>query len=86
MLATLKEAPADAETKSHQLMVRAGMIRKIAAGLYNFLPTGLRVFRKVENIIREEMNRASAIEVMMPFVTPADLWHKSGRWEIYGKE
>ena len=86
LLATLKEAPADAETKSHQLMVRAGMIRKIAAGLYNFLPTGLRVFRKVENIIREEMNRASAIEVMMPFVTPADLWHKSGRWEIYGKE
>ncbi len=86
LIATLKEAPSDAETTSHQLMVRAGMIRKIAAGVYNFLPTGLRVFRKVENIIREEMNKAGAIEVMMPFVTPADLWDKSGRWDIYGKE
>ena len=86
LIATLKEAPSDAETTSHQLMVRAGMIRKIAAGIYNFLPTGLRVFRKVENIIRDEMNRAGAIEVMMPFVTPADLWQKSGRWDIYGKE
>jgi len=86
LIATLKEAPSDAETKSHQLMVRAGMIRKIAAGVYNFLPTGLRVFRKVENIIRDEMNNAGAIEVMMPFVTPADLWEKSGRWDIYGKE
>ncbi len=86
LIATLKEAPSDAETKSHQLMVRAGMIRKIAAGVYNFLPTGLRVFRKVENIIRDEMNKAGAIEVMMPFVTPADLWEKSGRWDIYGKE
>ena len=86
LIATLKEAPSDAETTSHQLMVRAGMIRKIAAGVYNFLPTGLRVFRKVENIIREEMDKAGAIEVMMPFVTPADLWNKSGRWEIYGKE
>jgi len=62
------------------------MIRKIAAGIYNFLPTGLRVFRKVENIIREEMNRAGAIEVIMPFVTPSDLWTKSGRWDVYGKE
>ena len=86
LIATLKEAPSDAETTSHQLMVRAGMIRKIAAGIYNFLPTGLRVFRKVENIIRDEMNKAGAIEVMMPFVTPADLWQKSGRWDIYGKE
>jgi prolyl-tRNA synthetase len=86
LIATLKEAPSDAETNSHQLMVRAGMIRKIAAGVYNFLPTGLRVFRKVENIIREEMNKAGAIEVMMPFVTPADLWQKSGRWDVYGKE
>ncbi len=67
-------------------MIRAGMIRKIAAGIYNFLPTGLRVFRKVENIIREEMNHAGAIEVIMPFVTPSDLWMKSGRWDVYGKE
>ena len=86
LLSTLKEAPADAETESHKLMIRAGMIRKVAAGIYNFLPTGLRVFRKVENIIREEMNRANAIEVMMPFVTPSDLWEKSGRWDVYGKE
>jgi len=86
LLATLKEAPSDAETQSHKLMIRAGMIRKIAAGIYNFLPTGLRVFRKVENIIREEMNHAGAIEVIMPFVTPSDLWMKSGRWDVYGKE
>ena len=86
LLGTLKEAPSDAETQSHKLMIRAGMIRKIAAGIYNFLPTGLRVFRKVENIIREEMNRAGAIEVIMPFVTPSDLWTKSGRWDVYGKE
>jgi len=86
LLATLKEAPSDAETQSHILMIRAGMIRKIAAGIYNFLPTGLRVFRKVENIIREEMNHAGAIEVIMPFVTPSDLWMKSGRWDVYGKE
>ncbi len=86
LLATLKEAPNDAETASHKLMIRAGMIRKVAAGIYNFLPIGLKVLRKVENIIREEMNSAGAIEVMMPFVTPADLWEKSGRWNIYGKE
>ena len=86
LLATLKEAPNDAETASHKLMIRAGMIRKVAAGIYNFLPIGLKVLRKVENIIREEMNSAGAIEVMMPYVTPADLWEKSGRWDIYGKE
>ena len=86
LVATLKEAPNDAETESHKLMIRAGMIRKIAAGIYNFMPLGLRVFRKVENIIRDEMNKSDAIEVMMPFVTPADLWIKSGRWDIYGKE
>ena len=73
LLATLKEAPNDAETISHKLMVRAGMIRKVASGIYNFLPIGLRVFRKVENIIRDEMNKAGAIEVMMPYVTPSDL-------------
>ena len=86
LLATLKEAPKDAETLSHKLMIRAGMIRKIAAGIYNFLPIGLKVFRKVENIIREEMNNSGAVEVMMPFVTPSDLWIKSGRWDLYGKE
>ena len=86
LLSTLKEAPADAETQSHKLMIRAGMIRKVAAGIYNFLPTGLKVFRKVENIVREEMNNANAIEIMMPFVTPSDLWIKSGRWDVYGKE
>jgi|TARA_E500000075_G_scaffold33105_1_gene29485 prolyl-tRNA synthetase len=86
LVATLKEAPNDAETQSHKLMIRAGMIRKVAAGIYNFMPLGLRVFRKVEKIIREEMNNSDAIEVMMPFVTPADLWIKSGRWDIYGKE
>ena len=76
LLDTLKEAPKDAETLSHKLMIRAGMIRKIAAGIYNFLPIGLKVFRKVENIIREEMNNSGAVEVMMPFVTPSDLWIK----------
>jgi len=83
---TLKETPADAEIISHQLMLRAGMIRKLAAGIYNYLPLGLRSIRKVENIVREEMNRAGAIEVLMPSVQPAELWQESGRWEQYGKE
>ncbi|MEH2922445.1 proline--tRNA ligase [Samsonia erythrinae] len=86
MLSTLKETPADAEVISHQLMLRAGMIRKLASGLYTWLPTGLRVLRKVENIVREEMNNAGAIEVSMPVVQPADLWVESGRWEQYGPE
>ncbi|WP_413737254.1 proline--tRNA ligase [Sodalis sp. RH21] len=86
LLSTLKETPADAEVISHQLMLRAGMIRKLASGLYTWLPTGLRVLRKVETIVREEMNNAGAIEVSMPVVQPADLWQESGRWEQYGPE
>ena len=83
---TVKETPSDAEVISHQLMLRAGMIRKLAAGIYNYLPLGLRSIRKVENIVREEMNRAGAIEILMPTVQPAELWQESGRWEQYGKE
>ncbi len=83
---TVKETPADAEVVSHKLMLRAGMIRKLAAGIYNYLPFGLRSIRKVENIVREEMNRAGAIEILMPAVLPAELWQESGRWEFYGKE
>ncbi len=85
-LSTLKEVPADAEIISHQLMLRAGMIRKLATGVYNWLPLGLRVLRKVEQIVREEMNRAGALELMMPAVQPAELWQESGRWEQYGPE
>jgi prolyl-tRNA synthetase len=85
-LSTLKETPADAEIVSHQLMLRAGMIRKQAAGVYSWLPLGLRVLRKVEAIIREEMNRAGALELLMPAVQPAELWQESGRWEQYGPE
>jgi len=83
---TLKETPSDAEVISHQLMLRAGMIRKLAAGIYNYLPLGLRSIRKFENIVREEMNRADAIEMLMPSVQPAELWQESGRWQFYGKE
>ncbi|PLK58369.1 proline--tRNA ligase [Candidatus Palibaumannia cicadellinicola] len=86
LLSTLKEIPVDTEVISHQLMLRAGMIRQLASGLYTWLPTGLRTLRKVENIVREEMNNTGAIEVSMPIVQPADLWHKSGRWEQYGLE
>jgi prolyl-tRNA synthetase len=86
LLNTLKETPADAEVASHQLMMRAGMIRKVAAGIYNYLPLGLRSIRKVERIVREEMDRAGAIELLMPMVVPAELWQESGRWEQYGKE
>jgi len=85
-LSTLKETPADAEIVSHQLMLRAGMIRKQAAGIYSWLPLGLRVLRKVEAIIREEMNNAGALELLMPAVQPAELWQESGRWEQYGPE
>ncbi|MDN7137649.1 proline--tRNA ligase [Pseudidiomarina sp. 1ASP75-14] len=86
LLGTLKETPADAEVISHQLMLRAGMIRKVAAGLYTWTPTGLRVLRKVEAVVREEMENAGALEVLMPMVQPADLWEESGRWEDYGPE
>jgi prolyl-tRNA synthetase len=86
LLSTLKETPASAEVISHQLMLRAGLVRNLASGLYTWLPTGLKVLRKVENIVREEMERANAIEVLMPMVQPADLWEESGRWEDYGAE
>ena len=83
---TLRDVPADAEVVSHQLMLRAGLIRRLSAGLYTWLPMGLRVLRKVEQIIREEMNREGAIELLMPTVQPAELWQESGRWEQYGPE
>ncbi|MBR9883553.1 MAG: proline--tRNA ligase [Oceanospirillales bacterium] len=86
LIATLKETPADAEVFSHQLMLRAGMIRKVAAGLYTWLPLGLRTLRKVERIVREEMDAAGAQEVLMPAIQPAELWQESGRWEQYGPE
>ncbi|MBY6063264.1 proline--tRNA ligase [Pseudidiomarina sediminum] len=86
LLGTLKETPADAEVISHQLMLRAGMIRKVASGLYTWTPSGLRVLRKVETVVREEMERAGSLEVLMPMVQPADLWEESGRWEDYGPE
>jgi prolyl-tRNA synthetase len=85
-ISTLKEAPTDAEIASHQLMTRAGMIKKLAGGVYNYMPMGLRVIRKIENIIREEMNSAGAIELLMPVIQPAELWMESGRWEQYGPE
>lgn len=85
-LNTLKEAPADAEIVSHQLMLRAGMIKRLAGGIYTYMPVGLRSIRKVENIVREEMNRAGALELLMPAVQPAELWQESGRWEKYGPE
>ena len=86
LISTLKETPADAVVISHQLLLRAGMIRKLASGLYTWLPMGLRVLRKVENIVREEMNAAGALEVLMPAIQPAELWQESGRWEQYGPE
>ncbi|OGP91222.1 MAG: proline--tRNA ligase [Deltaproteobacteria bacterium RBG_16_47_11] len=86
LLPTLKEIPSEAEVPSHQLMLRAGMIRKLASGIYSYLPYGLRSIQKLESIIREEMNRAGAIEVLLPFVQPAELWQESKRWEEYGKE
>src|SRR5258707_6155593 len=85
-LATLKEAPSDAELVSHKLMVRAGLIRRLAGGIYTWMPLGLRVVRKVEANVREEMNRAGAIELFMPTVQPAELWQESGRWQKYGPE
>ena len=85
-LSTQKEAPADAEIVSHRLMLRSGMIRRLAAGVYSYMPLGLRSIRRIETIIREEMNRAGAIELLMPFVQPAELWVESGRWEKYGPE
>ena len=86
LISTLKETPADAEVISHQLMLRAGMIRRLASGLYTWLPMGVRTLRKVERIVREEMTRAGAQEVLMPAVQPGELWQESGRWEQYGPE
>ena len=86
LMPTLREDPSEAEVLSHRLMLRAGMIRKLAAGIYSYLPLAQRVMRKTEQIIREEMDRAGALQVTLPFVQPAELWQKSGRWDIYGKE
>ncbi|HBM84814.1 MAG TPA: proline--tRNA ligase, partial [Halieaceae bacterium] len=86
LISTQKETPADAEVISHQLMLRAGLVRKLAAGLYTWLPLGLRVLRKVEQVVREEMDASGALEVSMPVVQPAELWQESGRWEQYGPE
>lgn len=86
LISTVKETPSDAEVISHQLMLRAGLIRKVASGLYNWLPLGLRTLRKVERIVREEMDNSGAMEVLMPAIQPAELWQESGRWELYGPE
>ena len=85
-ISTLKEVPAEAEVVSHRLMLRAGIIRRVAAGIYTWLPLGMRVLRKVERVLREEMDRAGAIEMVMPVVQPGELWQESGRWQAYGPE
>src|SRR5881409_346597 len=85
-ISTLKEAPSDAEIVSHQLMMRAGMIKRLGSGIYTYMPMGLRVIRKIEAIVREEMNRAGAVELLMPVVQPAELWQESGRFQKYGPE
>src|SRR3981189_2288072 len=85
-LSTLKEAPSEAELVSHRLMLRAGLIRRLGSGIYSLMPMGLRIVRKVEAIVREEMNRAGAIELLMPVVQPAELWQESGRFQKYGPE
>src|SRR5512139_4198783 len=84
LIPTLKENPAEAEAVSHKLLLRAGMIRKLASGIYNFLPLGLRVLRKVERIVREEMDRAGAQEILMPALLPAEYFKETGRWDVYG--
>jgi prolyl-tRNA synthetase len=85
-ISTLKEAPGEAELISHRLMLRAGLIRRLGSGLYTWMPLGLRVLRKVEAIVREEMNRAGALELLMPAIQPAELWQESGRWEKFGPQ
>ena len=85
-LSTLKEAPAEAETISHRLMLRAGLIKRLAAGIYTWMPLGVRALHKVETIVREEMNRAGAVELLMPTIQPGELWRESGRWKLYGRE
>jgi prolyl-tRNA synthetase len=86
LIPTLRDAPAEAEVVSHKLMLRAGMVRQLASGIYTWLPLGLRVLRKVERIVREEMDRAGAQELLMSGVQPAELWQESGRWDAYGPE
>ena len=86
LLATQRESPSDAETISHKLMIKAGLIRQVASGIYNWLPLGIKVLRKVENIVRREMDKSGAQEILMPMVQPGDLWKESGRWQQYGKE
>lgn len=83
---TLRDDPADAEVISHKLLLRAGFIRRVTSGVYDFLPMGLRVLRKIEQVVREEMNRAGAQELLLPMVQPVELWKKSNRWEKYGPE
>jgi len=85
-ISTLKEAPAEAELPSHRLMLRAGYIRKLASGLYTWMPLGLRVLRKVEAVVREEMDRSGGIELLMPAVQPAELWQETGRWDVFGPQ
>jgi len=85
-ISTLKEAPADAEVMSHKLMMRAGFIKRLGAGIYSYMPMGLRVIRKIEGIIRDEMNRAGGIELLMPVVQPAELWQETGRFDKMGRE
>ena len=86
LLATQRENPSDAETTSHQLMIKAGLIRQVASGIYTWLPLGIRVLRKVESIVRYEMDNSGAQEILMPMVQPGELWKESGRWQQYGKE
>ena len=85
-ISTLKEAPSEAELVSHKLMLRAGLIRNVGSGLYTWMPLGLRVLRKVESIVRDEMDRAGAVELLMPAIQPAELWQESGRWELFGPQ
>ncbi|MDN5935163.1 MAG: proline--tRNA ligase, partial [Nitrosospira sp.] len=85
-ISTLKEAPAEAELVSHKLMLRAGLIRRLGSGLYTWMPPGLKVLRKVEHIVREEMDKSGAVELLMPAVQPAELWQESGRWDMFGPQ
>ena len=85
-LSTLKEAPNEAELPSHKLMLRAGLIKRLGSGLYTWMPLGLRILRKVEAVVREEMNKAGALELLMPAVQPAELWKETGRWEVFGPQ
>ena len=85
-ISTLKEAPAEAELISHNLMLRAGLIKRLGSGLYTWMPLGLRVLRKIEAIVREEMNKSGAIELIMPAIQPAELWQESGRWDVFGPQ